>query len=261
MNFLGSARSPQAENADETGASMKLPMAFLAVLCLLLGILPTYVIPVMNRTVNPLVHTDVVDDLVPPFFTIGKSNARFSAPFVSEFHDLGAQVGRSVLPGRGLVVLHQGGEKNPVIFAMSTAYTLVVLILLIGGTFMVAAWLGRKRRVSRRPVWDGGLRQLLPDMTYTATGFSNPVRVVFDAVFRPTTREDVRDTVADHFRTAIGGDRDEVHLVDRLIYRPTTRFLRWSANSVGRLHVGKINAYAACVLLTLLLFLLLNRLL
>jgi hydrogenase-4 component B len=144
---------------------------------------------------------------------------------------------------------------------MSTAYTLVVLILLIGGTFLVAAWLGRKRRVSRRPAWDGGLRQLFADMTYTATGFSNPVRVVFDAVFRPTTREDDRETVADHFRTAIGGDRDEVHLVDRLLYRPTTRFLRWSANSVGRLHVGRINAYAACVLLTLLLFLLLNRLL
>jgi hydrogenase-4 component B len=260
MNFLGSARSRQAENAAETGASMKLPMAFLAVMCLILGILPTYVIPVLNRTVSPLVHANVVDELVPPFFTIGKSNARFSAPFVSEFHDLGAQVGRPLLPGRGLVVLHQGGEKNPVIFAMSTAYTLVVLILLIGGAYAAAAWLGKKRRVSRRPAWDGGVRRLFPEMTYTATGFSNPVRVVFDAVFRPTIREDVRETVADHFRTAIGGERDEVHLVDRIVYRPTTRFLRWSARSVGRLHVGKINAYAACVLITLLLFLLFNRL-
>lgn len=260
VNFLGTARSRQAEEAVETGRAMKLSMAWLAALCLLLGILPTYVIPVMNRTVSPLVHADVVDELVPPFFTIGKANARFSAPFVSEFHDLGAQVGRSILPGRGLVVLHQGSEKNPVIFAMSTAYTSIVLILLVGGAFAAAAWLGRKRRVIRRPAWDGGLRRLFPDMTYTATGFSNPVRVVFDAVFRPTTVEDARETVAEHFRTAIGGDRYEIHLVDRFIYRPTTRFMRWSAKRAARMHVGKINAYAAYVLLTLLLFLLIDYL-
>ena len=40
-------------------------------------------------------------------------------------------------------------------------------------------------------------------MTYTATGFSNPVRVIFDAIFRPTTVEDSRQTVGEHFRTAI----------------------------------------------------------
>ena len=83
MNFLGAARSRQAEKAVETGPSMKLSMAYLAVLCLLLGILPTYVIPVINRTVSPLVHADVIDELVSPFFSIGKQNARFSEPFVS----------------------------------------------------------------------------------------------------------------------------------------------------------------------------------
>jgi hypothetical protein len=40
-------------------------------------------------------------------------------------------------------------------------------------------------------------------MTYTATGFSNPVRVIFRAIFRPTIVEDTRETVAEHFRTAI----------------------------------------------------------
>jgi hydrogenase-4 component B len=261
MSFLGIARSREASDAVETGPSMKLPMGFLAVLCLLLGILPTYVIPVINRTVSPLARASVVDELVPPFFTIGKGNARFSEPFVSEFHELGAQVGRPFLPGRGLVVLHQGSERNPVVFAMSTAYTLIVLVLLVGGAFAAAAWLSRKRRVRFQPAWDGGLLRLFGVMTYTATGFSNPVRVVFDAIFRPTTVEDARETVAEHFRTAIGGDRYEVHVVDRAVYRPTTRFLLWSANRIGRMHVGRINAYAAYVLITLLLFFLLNHLL
>ena len=261
MNFLGRARSKAAEKALEICSVMKFSMGCLAVLCLLLGILPTYVIPVLNNAVSPLVHVSVTDDLVPPFFTTDRGNTRFSQAFVSEFHDLGAQVGGSLLPGRGLVVLHQGAAENPVIFAMSTAYTLIVLILLVGGTFVVVSLLSRKRAVTRQPAWDGGIRGLSPEMTYTATGFSNPVRVVFDAIFRPTTVEDTKETVAAHFRTAIGGDRREVHLVDRMIYWPTILLLLWLARKVGKFHGGKINTYAAYVLLTLLLFLLADRLL
>jgi hydrogenase-4 component B len=260
MNFLGRARSRAAEKAVEVGSAMKISMGSLAFFCLLMGILPTYVIPVLNTTVNPLTHVDAADALVPPFFTIGEGNSRFSKAFVSDFHNLGAQVGSSVLPGRGLVVLHQGGEKNPVIFAMSTAYGLFVLVLLLGGTMVVCRLFG-KRKTIQRPAWDGGIRQFASNMTYTATGFSNPVRVIFDAVFRPTTVEDTKETVEAHFRTAISGERHEIHLVDRIIYQPTIKLLQWSAQKVGRIHVGKINSYATYVLLTLLLFLLANRLL
>ena len=61
---------------------------------------------------------------------------------------------------------------------------------------------------------------MLPEMTYTATGFSNPVRVIFDAVFRPTTIEDTRETVAEHFRSAIRREKERVHLVDKLVFHP-----------------------------------------
>ena len=33
---------------------MRVPMAMLALSCLLLGILPTYVIPVLDKTITPL---------------------------------------------------------------------------------------------------------------------------------------------------------------------------------------------------------------
>jgi hypothetical protein len=59
-------------------------------------------------------------------------------------------------------------------------------------------------------------------MTYTATGFSNPVRVIFDAVFQPTTVEDTRQTVAEHFRIAIRREKERVHLVERLVFQPAT---------------------------------------
>ena len=88
---------------------------------------------------------------------------------------------------------------------------------------VVRLWLTRGGELARRERWDGGVRRLLPEMTYTATGFSNPVRVIFDAVFRPTTVEDTRETVAEHFRTAIRREKERVHLVDRLVFQPVRR--------------------------------------
>ena len=71
------------------------------------------------------------DALVPPFFASNPAHDTLPPAFVDEFHNLGAQVGQNVLPGRGLVVMHRGGTENPVVFAMSTSYTLVALIVLL----------------------------------------------------------------------------------------------------------------------------------
>ena len=103
---------------------------------------------------------------------------------------------------------------------MSTSYTFVVLLLLLGGAFVIIRILTKARTVVRRPAWDGGLRRLMPEMTYTATGFSNPVRVIFEAVFRPSTFDDRKETVAEHFRMAIKNGRKEVHIVDRSSFYP-----------------------------------------
>jgi len=205
-----------------------------------------------------LTHASAVDAFVPPFFTTSSKNTQLPTEFVSEFHDLGAQVGRSVLPGRGLVVLHRGSTRNPVVFAMSTSYTLVVLLLLLGLSYVIIHWLTYARTVTRRMRWDGGVRRLLPEMTYTATGFSNPVRVIFEAVFHPSAR-DTKETVAAHFRTAIRRTYKEVHVVDRLIFGPFTSALRRVARSLAIMHHGRINAYVTYVLLTLLVFLVIAR--
>ncbi len=261
MSFLGMGRSKRVKKVGEVRRSMIIPMGILALSCLLFGILPTYVVPVLDKTVAPLVHEKVADELVPPFFTVDKGDPKFGGAFVSEFHDLGAQVGRSYLPGRGLVILHRGLEKNPVVFAMSTSYTFIVLLFLLGGTFILVKVLTRARKVRRAAAWDGGIRRLLPEMTYTATGFSNPVRVIFNAVFHPSTIEDTKETVAGHFRTAIKNGRKEVHIIDRLIFKPITSFIQSVAVTLAKMHAGSINVYAAYVLIGLVLVLVVQRLL
>jgi len=257
MSFLGMPRSEGVERVRELPRSMLWPMGLLAAGCLALGLGPTFVIPALDTVVAPLAHGSVTEELVPPFFTLGTSgDARYSGRFVRDFHRIGAQVGRGVIPGRGLVVLHPGGPRNPVVFAMSTAYTAVVLLLLLGSLYLVVRWSTRRRKVRRAAVWAGGLHHLSPDMTYTATGFSNPVRVVFEGIFRPAISEDTRESARGYFRTALTRRQMEPFALDRLFLRPVVGCARWAAARAARPHQsGRVNSYTAAVLLTLLIVL------
>ena len=263
MSFLGMPRSErQPQHEANVRHSMRAAMVFLAALCLLLGVFPAYVVGGLNGAVARLSGADAGPALVPPFFSASLRQAELSPDFVADFHNLGAQVGQSLLPGSGLVVLHRGGPRNPVVFAMSTTYMVVVMALLLGAVLIIVrGWLVRRRQRVRHGVWAGGLRHLLPELTYTATGFSNPVRVTFRAVFHPTEIEDSSQMVARHFRMAIRRFMEEVHIVDRLFFRPVEASVTGIARILARMHHGRLNAYIGYVLLSLLAVLVLGRLL
>ncbi|MHB8143118.1 MAG: proton-conducting transporter transmembrane domain-containing protein [Thermoleophilia bacterium] len=257
MGFLGMRRRDENPQVVEAKSGTLVPMFLLGALCLGLGLLPTYVIPALGPAVRPLAGASATDALVPPFFASSPAHNTLPPAFVQDFQSLGAQVGQNLLPGRGLVVLHRGGAKNPVIFAMSPFYMAIILVILLLATYVVIRiWLTRGRSLARRKRWDGGVRRLLPEMTYTATGFSNPVRVIFDAVFRPTAVADTSESVTRHFRTAIRRERERTYLVDRLVFYPVRAVLMRIARALARLHQGRLNTYAAYVLAALLLMLL-----
>ncbi len=259
MGFLGLPRSENAARATEARGAAIVPMVLLALLCLLLGVLPTYVMPALNRDLQPLISAGSSDSLIPPFFTATPENDQLPPAFLQDFHNLGAQSGQKLLPGRGLVVLLRGSEHNPVVFAMSPSYSIVALVILLAAAGIIFLGLTRRRGLTRRPLWAGGIPRLLPQMTYTATGFSNPVRVVFQAIFLPNISEGTRDTVAVHFRTAIRRKRAEVHVVDRVFLRPIGQAVYGIARFLAGMHHGKLNAYVFYVLAFLLLVLLVYR--
>jgi hydrogenase-4 component B len=260
MSFLGICRGAWKVNKALPARKGRFSMTLLAVSCLLLGVLPTYVIPVLDRAVHPLAGASATASLVPPFFTATPQNRQLPPAFLQDFHNLGAQTGAGVVPGRGLVVLLRGSEQNPVVFAMSPSYSLIALAVLLFVAWIVVGRCTRRRKVARRELWAGGIPRLLPEMSYTATGFSNPVRVVFQAIFRPNIVEDTRETVGVHFRTAIRRRRDETHLVDRLFLHPVGDVVGWLARSLAGMHHGKLNAYVSYSLAFLVLILFLYRL-
>ena len=260
MTFLGIRRGAWTANSVLPARKARFSLTVLAVACFLLGILPTYVIPVLDRAVQPLAGASATAALVPPFFTATSENQELPAGFLQDFHNLGAQTGAGAIPGRGLVILLRGSEQNPVVFAMSPSYSLIALAVLLLLAWFVTSRLTRQRATSRQEVWAGGIPRLLPEMSYTATGFSNPVRVVFQAIFRPNIVEDTRETVSVHFRTAILRRRDETHLVDRLFLHPIGDAISWVARSLAAMHHGRLDAYVSYFVGFLVLILFLYRL-
>lgn len=259
MSFLGLRRGSWALNKVARARRGHFSLGLLVLAIVLLGVLPTYVVPALDRAVEPLAGASATAALVPPFFTATETNQQLPAAFVHDFHNLGAQTGAHWIPGRGLVVLLRGSEQNPVVFAMSPAYSVLALAVLLLAAWFVLRWFTRSRAIARNEVWAGGIPVLLPEMTYTATGFSNPVRVVFQAIFRPNIVEDTRETVAVHFRTAIRRRRDESHLVERLFFRPVGAAVSSVAQAMASIHHGRLNAYVAYVVGFLILVLVLFR--
>src|SRR5207249_10264759 len=64
------------------------------------------------------------------------------------------------------------------------------LVCLLPFPFALRLAFARTSNTRRGPTWDCGQRGLTPQMEYTATGFSKPIRMIFKALFQP--RRDVQ---------------------------------------------------------------------
>ncbi len=249
FGFLGLPRTEQAARATEAPRAMRWAMGLLGAACLLLGILPTYAVPVLDHAVRSLSGSSITTALVPSFFVPNlPDGAGLPAAFVAEFHAIGAQVGQDVLPGRGLVLLLRGTTTNPVVFAMSPSYGVVVFLLLLGGLYLTVRWLSRRQRVTREQPWAGGIANLVPALTYSASAFANPVRVVFRAVLRTEVTEEPIENLPSHFKPTVRRSQTEVHVLDRVALRPVLAGVDRLAQLLRRMHLGAVNVYASYVL-------------
>jgi hydrogenase-4 component B len=248
MSFLGLARTARAQQATEVAWSMRAGMALLAAACLALGITPTYVVSALGPLAADLGAAGGADALLPSFF----APQALPPDFIAEFQALGAQIGESLLPEPGLVLMHRGGPDNPVVFASAPSYLALAIVGMALLAWLVTRALTRRRSSTRRRAWDGGLHRLLPQLTYTATGFSNPVRVIFQAVLSPGKPAQNEVIVAEHFRTAITRTVDESYLLDRWLFEPLARIAMRLARRLAGMHHGRLNAYVGYAVVTVL---------
>jgi hydrogenase-4 component B len=115
------------------------------------------------------------------------------------------------------------------------------------------SWLLWRLRGSRRsvptPAWACGQR-IEPSLNWTSAGFTKPLRLVLESVFRP--RREI-EAVRERGQLQSIRYRGEIpHLFDTLLYGPVQRRALAGALVARRLQSGSIRAYAAYLLALLL---------
>lgn len=215
ITFLAQPRGEHARNAREVSNPMLAGQGILAAVCIFLGLAPTIFLTVLDPVARQLAGVTVRDRL--------------------------STTGGWVLSG---VAVNSG--------TVSTAgMTLVAMCLCV---VPLVLWLvmARKTRTRIGPTWDCGLRGLTPQMEYTATGFSKPIRMIFKALFRPRREVQREYDFSPFFTTHLRFESHVEEIFETRIYRP----LNWLVLTVSRrlraLQAGSIQAYLIYIFITLL---------
>ncbi len=218
ITFLAQARSAHAEHAHEVAPTMRVGMAVLAAACVALGLFPTQFIGLLDPLTEQLT---------------------------------GQQLGTHVSLANGLV-LASLTEKAGTISTIGMVLMAVCLLPIPFGLWLV---FGRKAKTVRGPTWDCGQRGLTPQMEYTATGFSKPIRMIFKALFRP--RRDVQREFdfSPHFARKLGFESHVEEVFVQELYRPLRIMILRASRRIRALQAGSIHAYLLYIFVTLLLLL------
>ncbi len=222
VTFLGRPRTPPAEHPAEAPISMIAAMAWLGAICVALGVVPGYVMRLLDA----------------PTFLL---------------HGAGAS---AVVTARGPLVLSAGLTASGTDAAAISMTALAALLIALGGM----AWVLRRglRRAPRRvaPTWTCGMTPMVR-FDYTATAFAKPLRLVFAALYH-LRREVVRETAGTPYvirRIRYTGE--VVDLAELQIYHRIERSISRLSRTIRARSTGRIHGYIAFVLATLFVALLL----
>jgi len=219
ISFLAQPRSEHAAQAKEVAPPMLWGMGILAIACVFLGLCPTVFLTVFDPITSQLTG-----------------------------HAISRQL--SLDP---LLVLGSGETLGGTVSTLGITLTGVCLL-----PIPLVLWFlfGRRSKVRIAPTWGCGQRRLTPQMEYTATGFSKPIRMIFKALFRPRREVQREYDYSPYFAKNL---RFESHIEEAFVtrvYRPLNRGILRLSRRMRALQAGSIQAYLIYIFVTLLALLL-----
>lgn len=217
ITFLAIPRSPAAENAYEASPSMQWGMGLLAVLCGVLALTPSWIVPELGRVITGL--PGMGDAL--PVFTLNLS-------------------------------LHVGDG-----FAdMSPLLATLVLVVVIGLIPVVMALARVNRRLRVSASWGCGRVDQTPRMEYTATSFAEPLRRVFAELYRPTKELTIDfHPESRYFVQSIGYHSKVRSWFEEIFYVSVISAIRWISRYVRLLQSGSLHGYVSYLFIMLIILL------
>ena len=219
ITFLAQPRSDHARHAHEAPFTMLLGQGMLTAACLFLGLFPTLFL----KLLDPLTH-QLTGQQLSPQLTVANG-----------------------------WVLSGGAAQGGTVSTLGITLALACLV-----PVPLALWLffGRRARTRIAPTWDCGLRGLTPQMEYTATGFSKPIRMIFKALFRPRREVQREYDFSPYFATTIRFESHVEEVFLTRLYRPLNRRVLRVSRRLRALQAGSIQAYLIYIFVTLLALLL-----
>jgi hydrogenase-4 component B len=218
ITFLAQPRSPEVAHAKEASPTMLWGMGLLTAACVFLGLFPTLFLTLFG----PITH-QLVGQPLPAY-----------------------------LSRAGGLVLGNTQELGGTVSTLGMVLTGVCLLPI---PLVLWFFFGRRAHTRIGPTWDCGLRGLTPQMEYTATGFSKPLRMIFKALFRPRREVQREYDYSPYFAKTL---RFESHIEEAFvtrIYRPLNRGILRLSRRMRGLQAGSIQAYLIYIFITLLLLL------
>jgi hydrogenase-4 component B len=222
ITFLAIPRSPAAERATEVHRSMHAGMLLLAAACLVLGVTPFLVVPLLGQVLARLPGLEVAAGLHGWNGFLGglpAGSGQMAAPWVAA----------------GLVAL--------------------ALALFLGLRLFTPRF-----RVRTEETWGCGRWSQTPRMQYTATAFAEPLRRIFAELYRPS--EDLSVEVHPDSKYFIRGITYESRVrpwIDRLLYAPLVAFVGRVSEAVRSMQAGSVHLYLAYLCAALIVLLMAAR--
>jgi hydrogenase-4 component B len=142
---------------------------------------------------------------------------------------------------------------------LSPGITVIVILCGIGIAFAISRMIGGQTKVRIAETW-ACTNTLTPKMTYTASGYSKPIRMLFHFLVQPTRRleraSQKRSPYFPHRYIYVS----QVHAVaERYIYRPFIRMLLNTAHTIRRIQNGHVQGYLAYMFFALIVVLILAK--
>lgn len=219
ISFLALPRSSHAREAEEVPRSMRFGMGFLAAVCMILGLAPMVMVPLLDRVAAPLAGISI----------------------------------------EGKVLAMEGWALAPVNVEFSSLSTPALALLLMALSLLglgLAVALGGRLNTRRYKTWGCGIN-ITPRMEYTATGFVQPIKRVFSTVYQPTIK--IETEFIEESRYFSKRRHFEFHIepiFEKYIYDPLVAFFTTMADRLRVIQAGSLHLYLTYIFVTLIVLLL-----
>ncbi|MFA4956071.1 MAG: hydrogenase 4 subunit B [Candidatus Methanoperedens sp.] len=211
IGFLALPRSKHAEHAKEANTPMLIGMGIFATLSILLGILPFYVLPVLERIATSF--TGNLDS-----FTFGNF-ATFSIP-------------------SGAISSEIISLSTPVILAIIVIFMLILSMIL---------FLNNRKKQPVYETWGCGQPVSTSRNEYTATAFSKPVQVWFKNLYRPARETEATYSTSPFLKESFKFESNIEQVIEQYLYEPVVDFVLTRSRKLLIIRTGSIHTYLSYI--------------